>query len=154
MEGEIKIKAPNGFELETRQYGPDFTEDEREAIKSCIYKYDENTIYFKEVPKHSVPQLEIFWERLREESKTLENYCLLIDLSESSPPPSDVRKFLSVHFRELRPQLKYAGVFTGKSFLMNIAGKFVLSAALTVKFSIHKTKEEALRAIENAKQEF
>ena len=147
------MKAPNGFELKKRQYGPDLTEDEREAIKSCVYKHDGNIIYFKEVPKHSVPQLQIFWERIREESKALEDYCLLIDLTESSPPPADVRQFLSEGFTELRPKLRYVGVFTGKSFLMNIAAKFVLSAALTIKFSVHKTKEEALKAIENATQQ-
>jgi len=145
------MKAPNDFLLENRPYGPDFTEEEKEAIKSCIYKHSQDIIYFKEVPKQSVHQLQISFERIKEEAKDLETYFVLIDLTEATPPPSDVRQFLSKNFTELAPNLKYSGVFTGKSFLLNIAAKFVLSAALGDKFSVHKTKEEALNAIENAR---
>jgi len=146
------MKAPNGFVFEKRQYGPDFTDEENAALKSCIYKYNEDIICFKEVPKQSVSQLHIFFERIKEETKDLEAYFVLVDLTEATPPPSDVRQFLSKKFSDLAPNLKYSGVFTGKFFLMNIAAKFVLSGALGDKFSVHKTKEEALSAIKNAKR--
>lgn len=132
--------------IEKREYGPDSSEDETKLIKDCIYMLNENTIYWKEVPVMSVWQVEKFGEKIDELIKNLDDFYILIDLTESKPPNAPVREALRKVFSPLKDRVISASAFTEKNFFINVAAKFVLGGS-GLTFSVHKKKEDALEAL-------
>lgn len=138
--------------IEARPYGEESTDEEIELLKSQVEKINGDTILWKEVPVPTVFQINIFNEKLKELTVEKKNYYMIVDLTCSERPKADainaIRKMLN-NFTGL----KYLAVFTGKNRILNIAAKFLVArlGLLSSEFSMHKTKEEALEAIQSAK---
>lgn len=136
------------IKIEARPYGPNVTEAEREALRERVFMYSADTAYWHEVPVQTTYQIVILGEKLTELTRDLENFYLIIDLTEAGRPSAEIidsiRKVMQ-HFSGLQ----HAAVFTGKNFMLNIAAKFVLERLGFASYSIHKTKEEAAVAIKD-----
>jgi hypothetical protein len=132
--------------VEARPYGPDSTPEEIAALKSRIYLYAPDIILWQEVPVMTVFQVEKFAEKVDELRRGLTSFRYLIDLREAPLPAPEVRAKLVSVFKD-DAKLRDLAVFTGKNFLVNIACKFVFTAAGLRGFTIHKTLEQALAAL-------
>jgi hypothetical protein len=136
------------FAFEVRPYGPDSTPEEVQAIKDCVYLYKAGIVMYRELPIQSVFHLDLFQEKLTQVAGPLTSYALLIDLVAAKPPNAEIRSRLKALFAS-QQNLRTAAVFTGKNFMLNVAAKFVLSGIGLKSFTIHKTLEEALKAVEH-----
>jgi hypothetical protein len=136
------------FALEVRAYGPDSTPEEVQAIRDCIYLYKPGVIMYRELPIQSIFHLDLFQEKLIEVGGALPPYALLIDLTAARPPNAEIRSRLKTLF-SAQKNLRTAAVFTGKNFMLNVAAKFVLSGIGLKSFTVHKTLEEALQAVDH-----
>jgi hypothetical protein len=133
--------------LEKRQYGPDSSPEEREAIRAMVYMHRSDVLYWKEVPVMSVWQVEQFKEKIDELTEELDEFSILIDLTNSKPPDARTRAALRNVFTPLGLHgMKRAAAFTGKNFFINVAAKFVLGGS-GLKFSVHSTQEAAEKAL-------
>jgi len=134
--------------IEARPYGPDISTSERETLKAQVTLLDKNIIYWREAPVTTPYQIDVYAEKLIELTRELEDYYLLIDLTDTNRPSPEVldriRQVMST-----QTKLRHAAVFTGKNFLLNVAAKFVLTRIGFASFSIHKIRDEALAAIEH-----
>jgi hypothetical protein len=133
--------------LEARPYGPDSTPEEIQAIKNRVYVYAPGILMYQEAPVMSTFQLDLFEERLNELSAGMDSYLLLIDLTEVEPPGAEIRKRLKQLFGG-QTKLKKTAVFTGRNFMLNVTAKFVLGGVGIRNFTVHKTLEEAHKALE------
>jgi hypothetical protein len=136
-------------QIEARAYGPDSSPEEAEAIRSRISLLRDDIILYREMPVQSPFHLDLFEEELVRVSKELPAIALLIDLTEAKPPNAPTRERLREIFCRL-VNLRAAAVFTERNFVLNIAAKFVLSGLGLRSYTIHTTREEALKALANA----
>ena len=136
--------------IEARPYGPEISENEREILRAQVSLIDDDIILWREAPLTTVPQIDVYGEKLTELARQLDKVYLLIDLTDTNRPSADVldrlRKVMST-----QQNLCHAAVFTGMNFLLNVAAKFVLARIGFASFSIHKTREQALEAIHHAR---
>jgi hypothetical protein len=142
------------YQFERRPYGPESTPAELKAIGDCIYVYEPDVFYWREVPVMSVFQVGIFEQRLNILSSNVPYYDLLIDLIETNPPPNaQIRERLKQVFSGQK-KLRRAAVFTGKNFMLNVAAKFVLGGSIGLKnFSVHQTIEQAVERLRHDARE-
>ena len=130
-------------------YGFDSTSDQVEAIRSRICFLRDDIVLYREMLVQSLFHLDLFQEELIRVSKTLPAIALLIDLIEAKPPNVCTRERLREIFCGLT-NLRAAAVFTERNFVLNIAAKFVLNGLGLRSYTIHTTREEALKALANA----
>ena len=122
---------------------------EIEAIREHVCLYKNNIILWREVPVMSPFQVELFQQKLELLAQQFPSFDLLIDLTGAQhPPDAEIRAQLRMIFKSQR-NLHAVAVFTGRNFMLNVAARFVLGA-VGVAFSVHSTKEEALRALQYA----
>jgi hypothetical protein len=133
-------------EILPRPYGPDSTPEEIVAIRARIAPLGGDLVIYREMPVQSPFHLDLFEEELLRVSASMPELALLIDLTEARPPNAHTRERLRELFRKLG-NLRAAAVFTEKNFVVNLAAKFVLSGLGLKKYSIHRTREEALAAL-------
>jgi hypothetical protein len=141
--------APAVLQIEARAYGPDSTSEQIEAIRSRICVLRDDIVLYREMPVQSPFHLDLFQEELGRLSKTLPAIALLIDLTEAKPPNARTRERLREIFRGLT-NLRKVAVFTERNFVLNIAAKFVLNGLGLRSYTIHTTRDEALKALANA----
>lgn len=130
--------------LEKRPYGPESTPEELRLIEERISLLEPDLVLYREVPVMSTFQFEVFERRLRELGDR-KGYRLLVDLSESDPPPAALRARIRDFF--LKEPITKAALFTERNMLINIAAKFVVAGIGFKSWTIHKTREEAIAAI-------
>jgi len=111
--------------IEARPYGPDITEEEREALRERVCMHSDDTVVWHQVPIQTIYQLDIFEEKMFELTQELENFYLLIDLTEAARPTAEIIDYLRKIMRKFQG-INHASVYTGKNFMLNIAAKFVL----------------------------
>ncbi len=146
-EREVKLSV----EIEVRPYGPESTEEERQAIKDRVYLYSDRIVIFKETPIQTIFQIDLSFEKIEEITQELESFSLIIDLSEAKPPTAEIREHLKKCYSSLDRML-HAAVVTERNFMLNIAAKFVLKGLGLKSYSIHKTMGEALGAVHDKEQ--
>jgi hypothetical protein len=134
------------MKLSRRAYGPESTPDEVTAIRQQIQPFAGDVIFYRELPVQSLFHLDLFEERLREMTRRMPMFALLIDLTEAEFPSAEIRTRLKKMFLAL-PNLRAVAVFTGRNFLINTAAKYVLSGPGMKPFSVHRTQEEAIAAL-------
>jgi hypothetical protein len=136
------------IKIEKKSYGPNSTPEEIELLRSRVFKYDENTIYWKAAPIMSKFQLDVYFDKMTELSEGLNNIYLIIDLVDAAPPDAKIRRQLSEGFKAFDVVIAKVAVFTEKNFLLNTAAKFVLSRAFGhANVFIEKTLESALKRL-------
>jgi hypothetical protein len=134
-------------QLEPRQYDQTSSPEEVEAIRNSVFAFegDERVIMYREVPYPSLFQIGIFEQRLTELTKSVPSYKLLIDLTRVKyPPDAEIRSRLKKMFQAQK--VSDIAVYTGDNFMLSVAARFVLGV-LGVKFSVHKTLEQASEAL-------
>ena len=132
--------------IEPREYGPESTKEEIEALRNRVSFHKDFAVLFREVPVVTIFQFDVCVDRIEELLHEHDCHSLIIDLREAPRPGAEHRD----HFRRRFDQLGLTrmAVFTGKNFLLNIAAQFVLTS-LSLPFSVHKTLAEAEKAIRN-----
>ncbi|MGB3724357.1 MAG: hypothetical protein WA981_01190 [Glaciecola sp.] len=101
--------------IQNKEYGPNSTPQEIEALESCVFMHHDNVIYWKEVPMMSSWQVSVFENKIKHLASELGSFSILIDLTDSIPPNASVRKTLRELFMSLNNMgLQKAAAFTGK----------------------------------------
>jgi len=134
--------------IEPKEYGPESTQEEIDALRSCVVFHEGFTVLFEEVPVGSEFQVDLCYGRVEELLREHDCHNLIIDLRLAGRPSAAMREKLQNRVRQMHPQLQRIAVFTGKNFLVNIAAKFVLTG-IPQHFTVSKTLAEAEKAIGN-----
>jgi hypothetical protein len=138
------VEVPVAFQFAARPYGPNSTPEEIQAIRDCIYVFENDIVMYREVPVLSLFQVDLFHQKLDEIAQEFSSYRLLVDLTHVHPPSAEIRTRLKKMFKAQK-NLRSVAVFTGNNFMLSIAAQFVFSVLGPQAFSVHVTCEEALR---------
>ncbi|MEM6989906.1 MAG: hypothetical protein AAF721_05400 [Myxococcota bacterium] len=136
--------------LEKREYGPDGSEADHEALRSQLYWHSPGIVMYREAPVITMHQLAVYHERLGELAAEVEEFQMLVDIRIASMPTAEQRAKLREMYGN-QSNLTDAAAITGRNFVINIAAKFVLGGSGLKSFSVHRTLEQALEALRAAK---
>lgn len=137
--------------MEKREYGPDSSPEEIQMLRDRVYLLNPDTIFFNEAIVMSEFQTETMWERAEELMDKTKPVFLLVDLVDSKPPNARQRAKVKQCLNRFSSHIKHAALYTEKNKLINLVAKFVLGGAGFQEYSIHVKREEALNAIQEAK---
>jgi hypothetical protein len=140
------MPAPRPPPLQPKEYGPDSTPAEVEALRSQIYWYDAGIAMYIEAPVISVFQIQTYAARLAEIAATVDSFHLIIDLV-CAPRPNALQRAELKKMFSGPPNISHAAVFTGRNVLLNMAAKFVLTGLGFKSVTVGKTLEQALSAV-------
>jgi len=127
-----------------------FTAEELVAIKDSVFIYTEDVLYYKELPIISEFNIKILFDQVERLGSTFETpYGLVIDVTDSVPPSSRVRRAINKRFSNICESVEHVSFCSGKNILINTAIRFIMYQTHLDSFSIHKTQEAAIEAIHN-----
>ncbi len=138
------------MEIELREYTSDSTAEEIEMLRNRV-NYLDGIIFFDETPVVSIFQTDLMWDRVEELIEEDKDNYLLVNLVNSKPPNAPQRARIRERLKSIRTNIKYAAFYTQKNILINLTAKFILGNTKFLNTSIFKTREQALKAIEKAK---
>jgi len=141
---------PTKFVFEKRPYNEDSTPEEIQAIKDNISIYNENIIFYDEIPIVSPFSIKISFDQIELLSKQLDRYGLLVDIRNTKRPDAMTRRAINGRFVKLCEDIEHVAFCTGSNFLINTAARFILHQTNLNSFSINKTIEEAIEKIEKS----
>ena len=135
--------------IEEKPYDENSSEQEIEALKLRVTLEEGNIVLFKEAPIQTAFSVTVLFDQIASIAEPMEEYSLLIDLTEANRPGAKARKVLNERLCNLGSNLKHVAYFTGKNFIINTAIKFVMYGTGSDSYSVHTKKEDALKAIGN-----
>ena len=140
------------LKLERRPYGPESTADEVDAIRARVHQEKGDIFILHEMPVISEFSIDLQFRQLLECTSKLPYFYVLIDLTESKPPNARQRALLKRKYGSIRDQIAHAAFFTEKNHLITAAVKFVSAGIGFNSHSVHRTRPQALQAIDNARR--
>ena len=129
-------------EIENRPYGEDSTEEEREAIAERVSVYSDGLIAVRQMPSPTPFSLDLMWDRIREITKDMSSYSMMIDLSETSKPSDEVRTHLKKLFATISPD--HVAAFTERNPILTKAASVIFGKLGLKSYSVHRTRADAL----------
>ena len=134
--------------LESKQYFEDSTEEEVAAIRSRVSIYTSNIILLKEVHKPTEFTVAILFDEVERLSKELDNPSMLADVRDASVPNSKVRKAINERFKGINQFVDHVSYCVGGNILIQAVARFVMYNTKLDSYSIHKSIEDAEKALE------
>ena len=139
------------FIIVISQDNPKYTPNMQNGTQSdqvWIHDDKRKIVFYKEPVSTTKEQLDYNFHKIAELAKPYENFFLILDLTIASRPGPEIRQHIMENFALINPKLVHASIFTGKNFILNMAATFVLKKSGLGSYSIHKTQEEAEKALE------
>ena len=133
-------------EIQTRRYLEDnSSKEEIEVLKNRVDYYDNDTIWFRDIPIPSSFVQNLFFEKLNEIIKPGQKFYMLVDLRDVIIKKADVenRAILKNTFEHYKSQIIHGCVVVGTNIFMKVAAKVVFRGRID-SLSFHPNMEEAL----------
>lgn len=131
--------------LEARQYGPESTPEEIEAIRSRMQWLEPGVILWKEVPVMSLFSVEQATDKLTALTTDSKRFRMIVDLTDTASPPPPVRDKLMAFYKG-HPKIECFAIYNGKNFVANVFAR-LMGAFIGLPISFHKTFEDALEQV-------
>ncbi len=137
--------------LEEKKYEEGCSEEIINLIKDRVTVEGGAVILFKEIPIQTPFSVNIIFDQINLLKDQVNDYIIVIDLTEAKMPDVKVRRRIGERFTMLSENFKHVAFFTGKNGIINTAIKFVMYGINLKSYSVHKTKKEALEAVFDGK---
>lgn len=127
-------------------------ESKEEQANVWVHDDQNRILFYREVPKPTKQSLTDNFKRVAKLAKDYEEFSLLIDLSNAERPSAEIRQHVSEKLGLFREKINHLAIYTGKNFILNMAVTFTFRKVNLESYSIHKTLEEAEKAIEEIRK--
>ena len=118
-------------------------------LRARVTSIDPRVVLLRELDGATVETLTIMGQVIDELTRGLDGYSVLIDLSDASGMTTlEYRRFIPQFFTKLHEQggLKHVAVAFYGNAAVRIASKFLIARMMSVPFSIHANRAQALHA--------
>lgn len=129
----------------------DTSPEEIEYIRNTISKVGEHLYLYYELPLITPFSIDLCFEELQKLIGDDPYPYVLIDIHRCERPDAATRKAINKQFQKLANKVSYVAFSTGKGTFLNTTLKFVLYGSGLQAFSIHKSREEAFKKIEDVR---
>ena len=137
------------MKIEARAYGPDSTDEEIRLLQDRVQLYNEDTILLTEIPVMSLFSIETTANEIGRYLEDERVRYIIIDLVGVGAPDAALRAKLKECYSKYTNQIDHVAYFTEMNVILNLIAKFMVRTIGYKKYSFHKTKEQALKAIRN-----
>ncbi len=139
-----KIEISRNFEpLERKLYYEDSSPSEIKALKSRLFLYKPNILYYREVPLQSEFSVQLFFNEITKHLKHMNNAGVLVDLRESEMPNPKIRRSINKGFVDINKYIDHVAYCIGGNLIIKIAARFVMLNTKLDSYSIHSSIEAA-----------
>lgn len=138
------------FIFEKRAYNEAATAEEIQGIKDNVFQYTPQIIYLDEIPVVSPFSIQLVFEQIETLGKQMGEHGLIVDIRNTVRPDAITRRAINQEFTRLCENFEHVSFCTGKNFLINTAARFVMYQTNLASFSVNKTVEEAVAAIQKS----
>ena len=135
------------IKLENRPYTENASPDEIKLLLQNIHMVSRELMQFKEVAYPNNFTVPLMFKKMKLLTEQNPNCNVLIDLTTSGRPDAQTRHTINRCFAEIKDQINHVAYFTGKNFIINTAIRFIMYGSGQNSFSVHKTRDQALKAI-------
>lgn len=140
---------PRGMAIAAKKFEVACSPEEERELRARISLREDGIVSWHEVPRPSELVMRLFLEEILAKAPD-GPVDLLIDLTDAGRPDAAAREGLRTLFRSI-PNLGAVAAFTERNLVLNSAARFVLRKCCPGIASVHRTKEEAIDALGNAR---
>jgi len=134
--------------LEIKEYTNDSSQEEIEVLMRRIFLYEKDLIIYREMPRVSDFQLDVYFNKLKEIIDRRKKYYMIIDLTETqSLTLWEIKQKIKQMFTPFLSTLKHVSVNTGKNVTLNITARFQYKNLGFNSCSFHTSFPKALKSI-------
>lgn len=137
-------------EIESRPYGPDCTQAERDALLQRVEIIAPRVIRYREIPVQSVFSVELMLAHMDQLSRPWPTFVELLDLSLVRRPGPEVREALKARIRTMLPRIDHMAIIVHRNIVIRAMARIFALSLGAKSVSIHETEEQALEAVNNA----
>ena len=123
-----------------------------EALRQNVFIVYKDVVCYKEVPVPSPLSVNVLFDEFVRIAEPLKTYAMLIDVSNARRPDAKLRLVIDARMNNLPGEIFHCAYITGKNPIINTAIRFLMFRSRLQSFSINRTKEIAIKKIENARR--
>lgn len=125
---------------------------QRAILQSQVFCLEDNVFVFKDVPKQSITQLDLMFQRLLHLSADHPQWYLLVDLRDVATPEAEVRAHLRACYEDLAKKgLLFASVVVANR-IIELAVKMVANRRFSVPYYCSHDPRKALNHLLSIRQ--
>lgn len=129
------------------------TASEESELNERIAIIEDSIIQAREIEILTVRWERLLFHRARELAGTLNRSFILLDLSETKPPNSEVRAVVREECRNFT-NLSHIAVYMKKNFLIRTAARFIMGPAMgRGRYSFHQDYDAAMNELRRLRSE-
>ncbi|WNJ17256.1 hypothetical protein [Pontibacter sp. G13] len=135
--------------IEARAYGPDSTEEEKQAIRDRIRIRPDGIVHWDEMPVGGIYHLTLFDEQFSRLLEPGRQYGMIVNLTGVGRPNAAYRDALRDYMTSIHDRFYHIAIVTGKGPLINLSAKIVVSIWNLWNFSLETTYQDAEDKLEH-----
>jgi hypothetical protein len=136
--------------LSAREYGPESTAEEQQAMADRVSVIDARILLIRELPIQSPFSVHLMYDRIETLSRDWDSFAYVVDLTEAKRPNAQTRAALKERSLRLKHRISHVSVVVGGNELMRIMARLFAYGMGLASVSIHGTSAEALERARRA----
>ena len=133
------------MELKEGAYGPDATDEEREAIASRVSVVGERVLLLRELPHQSAFSIHLMFDRVEALARGWEEFAYVADLTEATRPDPETRAALKMRVRGLGSRIAHVAIVVGNNVIMRAMARLFAHMMGLQSVSTHAERAEAIK---------
>ena len=136
--------------VSAREYGPESTPEERQAIADRVSVVDAGILVIREMPVQSPFSVHLMYDRIEALSQDWDRFAYVVDLTEAKRPNPETRAALKERSQRISRRISHVAIVVGTNELMRIMARLFAYGMGLASVSIHATNAEAIERARRA----
>ena len=147
---QMSTRTDPAVALSPREYGPDSTPEEREAIADRVSVVDARILLMREIQIQSPFSVCLMFDRLEMLSQDWDRFAYVVDLTEANRPNPETRAALKDRSVRINPRVSHVAIVVGNNELMRAMARLFAYGMGLASVSLHATSAEAIERARRA----
>jgi hypothetical protein len=147
---QMSARTDKAATLSPREYGPESTPEERQAIADRVSIADAGILLIREMPVQSPFSVHLMYDRIEELSQDWDQFTYIVDLTEAKRPNPETRVALKERSQRISRRISHVAIVVGTNELMRIMARLFAYGMGLASVSIHATSAEAIERARRA----
>jgi hypothetical protein len=138
--------------LSAREYGPESTPEEQQAMADRVSVIDVRILHIRELPIQSPFSVHLMYDRIESlsQDQDWDSFAYVVDLTEAKRPNAQTRAALKDRSLRLKHRISHVSVVVGGNELMRIMARLFAYGMGLASVTIHATSAEAIERARRA----
>jgi hypothetical protein len=146
----MRARIDRSESLLPREYGPESTPEERQAIANRVSLVGARILLIREMPIQSPFSVHLMYDRIEKLSQDWDRFAYIVDLTEAKRPNPETRAALKERSLRISRRISHVAIVVGTNELMRIMARLFAYGMGLASVSIHVTSAEAIERARRA----